>query len=579
MKPLASIPGRTRYTALPPTLAVATILLTAAPLPGQAGPYDSGGPLLPEQAAYDVTYYELDVEVEPADSTISGRLAVHARVGSPLEWLVLDLAPELDVREVHLLDGGSTAGMPFERRGGKLWLRLPRTYQPGETVAAAIGYGGRPRIAERPPWIGGFTWARTPSGEPWITTTCQTEGADVWWPVKDHVSDEPDSMAIRVTVPEPLVVASNGRPVGSETLDGGRTAYRWFVSTPINTYNVALNIAPYRVIEDEFTSVSGDIFPIRFYVLPEDYERGLAFMDEIERHLRFYEERLGPYPARADKYGVAQTPHLGMEHQSIIAYGAGFSNLSMTPEADFGFDKLHHHELAHEWWGNMVTNADWKDWWIHEGFGTYMQTLYAEELDGEAGYMRYLDAIRPMIANRQAVAPRGSTTVGEMGGRDIYFKGAWILHTLRYLIGEEALSRALRRMAYPDPALERVTDGGQFRFATTGDFVRIAEESSGRDLSWFFEAYVRQPALPDLRLDREGETLRLAWVLPGDPPFPMPVEVLVGEELITVEMTDGQAELRVPEDATVTADPRRRILMTVTPGSGATAAGDDRRPD
>ncbi|HET9581363.1 MAG TPA: M1 family metallopeptidase [Gemmatimonadota bacterium] len=541
-------------------LALSLVASTGSPGWSQVAPDDSGGPLLPEQAAYDVSYYELDLEVEPADSTISGQVTVHARVGSPLEWLVLDLVPELEVRSTRLIEAGSARELALERKGGRLWLRLPRTYQPGETVVATIAYGGRPRIAVRPPWNGGFTWERTASNEPWIATTCQTEGADLWWPVKDHVSDEPDSMAIRVTVPDGLVVASNGRLVATESVSAGRTAFRWFVSVPINTYNVALNIAPYRVIEDEFTSVSGDVFPVRFYVLPEDYERGVAFLPEIERHLRFYESRLGPYPARTDKYGVAQTPHLGMEHQSIIAYGAGFSNLSMTPQDDFGFDKLHHHELAHEWWGNLVTNADWKDWWIHEGFGTYMQVLYAEELSGPEGYMRYLDAIRPLIGNRLAVAPREPMTVAQMEDRDIYFKGAWILHTLRYLIGPEALDQSLRRMAYPSPALERSEDGGQFRFASTEEFIGIVEGVAGKDLSWFFETYLRQPLLPELRVVREGTTLAIAWVTPNGLPFPMPLEVAVGDELVTVDMKDGIAVLQVPEEAAVIPDPRRRIL-------------------
>jgi aminopeptidase N len=536
------------------------IALASPPAWGQTDPYDSGGPLIPEQAAYDVTYYELELEVVPLDSTISGQVTVHARVGSPLEWLVLDLVPELEVGSTRLLEGTSTTELPLERRGGKLWLELPHTYQPGETIAATIAYGGKPPVAPRPPWDGGFTWARTPSDEPWITTTCQGQGADVWWPVKDHVSDEPDSMSIEVTVPDPLVVASNGRLVETAPSGDGRTSYHWFVSTPINAYNVALNIAPYRTVEDEFTSVSGDVFPVVFYVLPEDYDKGVAFLPEIERNLRFYENLLGPYPSRADKYGVAQTPHLGMEHQSIIAYGANFSNLSMTPEGDYGFDKLHHHELSHEWWGNLVTNADWKDWWIHEGFGTYMQALYAEELNGREGYMRYLDAIRPMIGNRHAVAPRESMTASEMGDRDVYFKGAWILHTLRYLIGDDALRRSFRRMAYPTPALESVKDGGQFRFASTEDFIRIVEKISDRDLSWFFEVYLRQPSLPELRVEREGTSLALAWITPNGLPFPMPVEVSIGTDLVTVDMTDGIALLQVPEDATVITDPERRIL-------------------
>jgi aminopeptidase N len=367
-------------------------------------------------------------------------------------------------------------------------------------------------------------------------------------------------MSIRVTVPDPLIVATNGRLRGTHTTGGGRTTYDWFVSTPINTYGVALNIAPYRVIEGEFGSVSGEPFPVRFYVLPEDYDRGVAFMDEIYRHLEFYERRLGPYPFRIDKYGVAQTPHLGMEHQSIIAYGANFSNVAMTPQRDFGFDKLHHHELSHEWWGNLVTNGDWKDLWIHEGFGTYMQALYKEELDGETGYMHYLMAIRPMIQNRNAVAPRESMTVDEMGDRDVYFKGAWILHTLRYLIGEQALNTALRRMAYPSAEIEEQVGGSQCRFASTEDFVRIVEEITSRDLSWFFELYVRQPELPELVIERDGPRLALEWKTPGALRFPMPVEVTYSGQTVTVDMSSGSAELQVPDTVHAGVDPEAWIL-------------------
>jgi len=182
-------------------------------------------------------------------------------------------------------------------------------------------------------------------------------GADVWWPNKDHVSDKPDSMTIRITVPEPLVVASNGRLEQVEEHGDGTRTYHWFVSTPISNYNVALNIAPYVVIQEEYESVTGETFPVMFYVLPESLEDGRALMPEILAHLRWFEETLGPYPFRADKYGVAQTPYLGMEHQSIIAYGANFDNGAMTGGVDWGFDALHHHELSHEWWGNLVTNS------------------------------------------------------------------------------------------------------------------------------------------------------------------------------------------------------------------------------
>ena len=363
----------------------ATLALTACDPAGPAeATLDSGGPLRPEQAAFDVTFYDLALRIDPADSTLAGSLTADARIVHPTARLVLDLDARLVVQTVRLGAGEAAVARPFERRGGRIWIDLGGTRQPGETVRVTVDYGGRPRVAPQPPWQGGFTWARTPDGAPWIATTVQREGADVWWPVKDHVSDEPDSMALHFTVPRPLVAASNGRLRRVEDHADEWRTYHWFVSTPINVYNVTLAAAPYQPVETDYTSITGESLPVIFYVLPEDRARGKAFLPEILDHLRFFETTLGPYPFRADKYGVVQTPHLGMEHQTLIAYGAAFDNGAMTGGRDFGFDALHHHELAHEWWGNLVTNADWRDMWLHEGFATYMQALYAEQRGGRA---------------------------------------------------------------------------------------------------------------------------------------------------------------------------------------------------
>ena len=543
-----------------PLLGFLAILVGCRATPGHDphDPYDSGGSLLPEQAAYDVIAYDLAVEIFPDRKAIRGTLTATARVGSPISWFVLDLDPLLDVSSVEAARGGGTLG--FERRGGRLWIALGTTRQPGETVAVKVAYGGTPREAVRAPWDGGFTWAKTPSGAHWIATTCQGEGADVWWPVKDHVSDEPDSMEIHITVPEPLVAASNGRLDRVEDHGDGRRTYHWHVSTPINAYNVALNIAPYETIEGELTSVAGETFAVTFWVLPEDVERGRVLFEEILAHLRFYEETVGPYPFRADKYGVAQTPHMGMEHQTIIAYGGKFDNATMTIGVDWGFDVLHHHELSHEWWGNLVTNADWKDMWLHEGFGTYMQCLYIEKTQGGERYREYLRSLLPRISNVGPLASRESLSASGVYGGDIYFKGAWVLHTLRFLIGDDALRTALRRMAYPTPELEKVTDGGQCRFATTDDFVLLVERITGGDLGWFFEVYARQPELPRLHTRRRGGRLELRWDVPDEMSFPMPIEVRLGEDTRRVEIPAGGATIDVPEGSVPVVDPDAWVL-------------------
>jgi aminopeptidase N len=527
-------------------------------------PTDSGGPLMPEQAAYDVTSYDLALKVNPAEQSIAGALTVQARIVHPTDWFVLDLDNPLKVESVRMMQSdGKTEQLQFERRGGKIWIAFPLTRQPGESVKVTVDYGGKPRVAPRPPWIGGFIWAKTAAGQPWIATACQMDGADVWWPCKDHPSDEPDSMALHITVPEPLVVASNGRLQGVKKNGDGTQTFNWLISVPFNNYSVALNIAPYRTIEGEFKSMTGETLPITFWVLPEDYEKGQRLFPQIAQHLSFFEKYLGPYPFRAEKIGVAQTPHLGMEHSTVTAYGANFQNNA------YGFDGLLFHELGHDWWANLVTASDWRDFWLHEGFQSFMDALYAGALSGETGYERYIAGLQQGIRNHQAVAPREARSAMQiyMSGPDylnsdgdIYNKGALVLHTLRYLIGDEAFFKSLRRMAYPDPKMESVKDGRQFRFATTDDFRRIAEEASGMKLDWFFDVYLRQPALPRLVKETKANALVLRWDAPAGLKFPMPVEVQVGGQTRRIEINQDGATLPIEAGQTPVIDPKNKIL-------------------
>ncbi len=290
-------------------------------------------------------------------------------------------------------------------------------------------------------------------------------------------------------------------------------------------------------------------------MLPERYDDAVRVFPQFLDHLRWYERTLGPYPWRDDKYGVAHTPHLGMEHQSIIAYGSDFGG---GPD---GFDWLHHHEFGHEWWGNVQTASDWRDYWLHEGTCTYMQSLYAEELHGMDGYFANIARNRRSIANRLPVAPRAYTTTDEQYNGDVYSKGALVLHTLRGLIGKEKLMQLLRRMVYPTPAMETARRGAQTHFASTEDVVTLASEIAGRDLSWFFEVYLRQPALPRLVREQTGTELRLHWEVPGGLPFPMPLDVVIDGQTRRVEMPDGQATVCLPRaGSTVQIDPQGWVL-------------------
>lgn len=524
-------------------------------------PTGSGGPLMPEQAAYDVKSYDLSLAVNPAEQSINGALVVEALIVHPVAWLVLDLDAPLSVRAV--MDAAQSKPLEFERREGKIWIALPATKQPGETVRVRVEYGGKPRVAPRPPWVGGFVWAKTAAGEPWVAVACQADGADLWWPCKDHPSDEPERMALHITVPQPLVVAANGKLQSVVKNKDNTQTFNWLISNPINNYNVSLNIAPYKTVEGQFRSVAGENVPVFFYALPENYEKAQVLFTQFLDHLAFLESHLGPYPFRSDKIGVAETPYLGMEHQTITAYGNGYRNNA------FGFDWLLFHEIGHEWWGNLVTASDWRDMWIHEGFQSYMDALYTGHLKGEAAYNQHMANQRRGIRNYQAVAPRESRTTTQIyfqapeyinSDGDIYNKGAWILHTLRYLIGDKAFSTSLRRMAYPDPRMEKLRDGRQCRFVTTDDFRRIAEEASGMKLDWFFEVYLRQPRLPRLVTETRGNNLVLRWETPDGLPFPMPVEVEQNGKTARVEMPNGTATIPLRPGGMPLFDRGNRIL-------------------
>ena len=551
------------------TIAFAIILCLVTPVDSQrqlgVKGSSSGGPLMPEQAAYDVKSYDLDLRIDPEAQTIKGALTAHAQVVNALDWFVMDLDPPLVVDAVTLVTsaGKTLDSLKFERREGKLWIAFPKTKKPGEEVWVRVAYGGKPRVAPRPPWVGGFAWSKTKSGQHWFTVTCQNDGADIWFPVKDHPSDKAETTDLHFTVPQPLVAVANGLLKSVVKNQDGTQTFNWHTSQPINNYSITLNVAPYKTIEDKYTSLAGGVMPVIFWILPEDYEKGFEVVKQTKLYLRFLEEYLGPYPFRAEKVGIVHTNHLGMEHQTIIAYGSTFSL------NQHGFDWLMLHELGHEWWANLVTARDWNDFWIHEGFQSFMDDLYVEKLQGQEAYRRVVANRMRQTRNKQPVAPRESRTTTQMymaapdylnSDGDIYGKGAAILHTLRYLIGEQPFFRSLRKMAYPDPRLEKVTNGKQVRFATTDDFLHIAEKESGADLDWFFEVYLRQPKLPKLITEKKANQMTLRWESPDGLPFPMPVDVQIGGTKKRYELTDGTVTIPVAEGQNVTVDPQGWIL-------------------
>src|SRR5688500_5375757 len=516
-------------------------------------PTETGGPLQPEQAAFDVQSYDVALKVDPKTKTISGTTVMIARVVTPTDSILLHLDTPYKVEKVYSQPGDRQTGLRFEHKEGKLRITFPARKQAGETFETIISYSGIPREAPRPPWVGGVIWTKTPGGADWVSVALQNDGADLLFPVKDHPSDKPSTATMRITVPDPLVGTGPGKLIETVKNADGTSTYIWRMTNPIPNYSIVFDAAPYRVIKDRTKSITGETIPIEFYILPESYDKGPKLIEETKKYNAFFEKYLGPFPWRSQKLGIVETPHLGMEHSTHIAYGNKFQY------NEHGFDWLMLHEFGHEWWSNLVTANDWRDFWIHEGFQSFMDTLYLEHLGKKDEYFKAMQGRARATRNMQPVAPREAKFAYQVylaapdyvqSDGDIYGKGAVVLHTLRYLIGDDAFFRALRRMSYPTKQMESYTDGRQTRLVSTDDFLRIAEQESKMELDWFFEMYLRQPQLP--KLIEQGlaggplrEAVSFCWETPGKMPFPMPIDVLIDGTTKRVEMPNGCGSVRV----------------------------------
>ncbi|MCL1633428.1 M1 family metallopeptidase [Luteimonas sp. SX5] len=517
--------------------------------------YDSGASRAPEQLAVVFEKADLQFKVDPAKKSLSGDAALTFRATAPVSRLVVDFDRNYAIRLVSI-DGKPIVKGGYRNPDGRMAIDLPKPLAAGERAVLRIVYAGKPHVADRAPWDGGFVWAKAPTGEPWVASAVQLQGCDLFWPCIDHPMGEPLQVDQHITVPAPLVAAGNGVAMGMEEKDGWRT-YHWRTRAP-NTYAIALNIGPYEVLEADYMSRYGNIIPLRFWYLKGHQAKARVLFEEFPLMLDFFESYIGPYPFGDEKMGVAETPHLGMEHQSINAYGNEYV------KTEFGYDELLQHEFAHEWFGNQLTNVDWDDMWLHEGYGSYMQPLYMEYRYGSQWYYALLHAQRTRIANKFPVVsgsnkPMGGVYDGKVGpGGDIYAKGSLILHTLRNLIGDKDFFAVTRQAVYgtdkPAP--------GNFKplYLSTPEYIAIVDKVTGRDYRWFFDVYLYQAALPQLVATRDAKGLALRWKTPADKPFPMPVEVRVDGRDRVVAMKNGQGRVEMPAGAVYTIDPHSKVL-------------------
>ena len=512
---------------------------------------------------YRVSHYRLQVRLFPEKQSLQGEVHMQFRCDSswvPGDSLRVELHPQLAVEAVFLEGHGALA---FHRRGRFLWLKLP-----GEDIAAdslqtmRIQYQGQPPVAEKPPWQGGFVWSRDSLHRPWVAIACQGVGASVWWPCKDHPTAEPDSVDLIYEVPAPYRAVANGRLQSVDTLaSDGRPflAYHWKVRHPINLYNITLNMGHYRTIGDS-VEPGGPYFRYQFL----DYHRARAaayLPDEVRRMFAAFHHWFGPYPFPKDGYQVVETPYLGMEHQSAVAYGNQFERNR------FGFDFILVHETAHEYWGNSLSAPDQGELWIHESFATYAEALYMEYHHGYPAALKYLQAQRTRIRNQARIFGPRRVAFHAWPDNDLYYKGAWVLHTFRHASRLNATQWQQILRALVSQYAHQIVSTAQL----TQKLNHLTATLRGKPLSWgrsFWDAYLKHPDLPllewRLETSQDRSKLHYRWVHPVAD-FSMPVKVRIGEEDRWLHPQNGEWQVLKTESTLSEKDvawPKKTWLVT-----------------
>ena len=459
------------------------------------------GMLSPFRACYDVNFYHLDIQVDVEEKQISGSNLFQFTAVHDFKILQFDLFDNYLIEKI-LYQGKE---LEYTTEFDAIFLEFPDTIKKGTKADFTVFYSGAPIIAKNAPWEGGFIYSQDATGKPWVAVACQELGASSWWPTKDHQSDEPDSMLISVSVPEGLMNISNGRLRSTEKLRNGYTRFNWFVSQPINNYNVTLNIGDFALLKDSFQGANGTL-TLEYYILKENQTKAEKhFSANVKPMLQCFEAWFGPYPFYRDGYKLVETPYLGMEHQSAISYGNQYTNgyrgqdISQTG-LGLKWDYIVIHESGHEWFGNNISSSDIADMWIHEAFTTYSEGVFVECTQGKDAARRYIAGLRKSIRNDIPII--GLYDVNKKGSTDMYFKGTNLLHTVRTLIDDDNRWRQI---------LRGLNERFGLKTTTTEEIVTYINKLSGKDLTKVFDQYLRYRNIPQLEIKTTGSKILYRW--------------------------------------------------------------------
>lgn len=489
------------------------------------------GALRPERTCYDVHYYKLQIQFDIEQHTITGSNTIYAIKKADAKRLQVDLFENMQIQNV--LDADNKP-LSYSREYNAVFIDFPEGIDIGRSFHFTIQYTGSPQVAKNPPWDGGFIWTKDRNNQTWIAVSCEGIGASLWWPNKDHLSDEPDSVTVSLTVPKALYAVSNGALHDVQNDDSTKT-FVWHVSYPINNYNVTFYIGDYVQFQLPYKGVEAD-YLLKYYVLRYNLERAQKHFMQVVPMLGYYETYLGPYPFPRDGYALVESPYLGMEHQSAIAYGndykPGYNGIDYSM-LGLDFDYIIVHESGHEYWGNSVSMADIADMWIHEGFCTYSELIYVESRYGRTTADLYAYSWQFRILNDTPVI--GSYHVNHEGGTDMYYKAATMLNMLRCLVNDDNL--------WWD-CLRGIQRDFRYKVTNTDEIIAYMNRHLGKDYTWLFNQYLRykQPPTLEVKTSRKGEytVVKTRWV-DSAPEFCMPVFYLTEQhQLKPIQTIAGQ---------------------------------------
>lgn len=481
------------------------------------------GGLRPERTSFDVQRYDLNITVDPDKKFISGYNDITFNVIEKTKRIQLDLFENMKIDSIVF----DKKKLTYKRDNDAVFINFPKELKKGQEEKLRFYYSGNPTIAKNAPWDGGFVFKKDTDGKPWIGVAVQGTGSSLWYPVKDHQTDEPDKGAtIKVAVPNGLMDVSNGRFMGSTDLKNGYTRWDWEVKNPINNYDITVNIADYAHIHDNLDGLDLD-----YYVLRKNEEKAKEHFKEVKPMLQCFQSKFGKYPFYEDGYKLVETPYLGMEHQSAVAYGnkykKGYTGFDMSGTGiGMKFDYITIHESGHEWFGNSITSKDIADMWIHEGFTTYSETVFVECLYGYDDAMKYINGQRASVSNDKPVI--GVFGVNKEGSGDMYFKGALMLNTLRHVINNDAKWWALI-LKYSETYRKQIID--------TPTVIAFFNKESGMDLTPVFNQYLNYKNIPVLQLRMANNKLEYRWQT-DEPNFKMPVGITFDGKEVRLNSTN-----------------------------------------